>query len=84
MAPSKVHGSGSAGFSAVIRGGAMVMTPSRRNRVAKLLITTTVPPNAPAGYFSMVREIAFPIVVGTRPQDYKVFVAFERNVAGAG
>jgi hypothetical protein len=32
----------------------------------------------------MVREIAFPIVVGTRPEDYKVFVAFERNVPGAG
>ena len=29
----------------------------------------------------MVREIAFPVTVGTRPQDYKVFVAFERNVA---
>ena len=50
----------------------------------KMNVTTTVPPNAPAGYFSMVREIAFPITVGTRPQDYKVFVAFERNVAGAG
>jgi hypothetical protein len=50
----------------------------------KMSISTTIPANAPAGYFSMVREIAFPIVVGTRPQDYKVFVAFERNVAGAG
>jgi hypothetical protein len=50
----------------------------------KMSVTTTIPPDAPAGYFSMVREIAFPLVVGTRPQDYKVFVAFERNVAGAG
>lgn len=50
----------------------------------KLNITTTIPPDAPAGYFSMVREIAFPIMVGSRPQDYKIFVAFERNVAGAG
>jgi hypothetical protein len=50
----------------------------------KMSITTTVPPDQPAGYFSMVREIAFPVTVGTRPQDYKVFVAFERNVAGAG
>lgn len=50
----------------------------------KMSITTTIPPNAPAGYFSMVREIAFPIMVGSRPQDYKIFVAFERNVAGAG
>jgi hypothetical protein len=50
----------------------------------KMNITTTVPPDAPAGYFSMVREIAFPVTVGTRPEDYKIFVAFERNVAGAG
>jgi hypothetical protein len=50
----------------------------------KMSITTTIPPDQPAGYFSMVREIAFPVTVGTRPQDYKVFVAFERNVAGAG
>ncbi len=50
----------------------------------KMNITTTVPPDAPAGYFSMVREIAFPVTMGTRPQDYKIFVAFDRNVAGAG
>jgi hypothetical protein len=50
----------------------------------KMSVTTTIPPDSPAGYFSMVREIAFPIVVGTRPEDYKVFVAFDRNVAGAG
>jgi hypothetical protein len=50
----------------------------------KMKVTTTVPPGAPAGYFSMVREIAFPIVVGTRPEDYKIFVAFQRNVPGAG
>ena len=50
----------------------------------KMTVTTTIPPGGPAGYFSMVREIAFPIVVGTRPEDYKIFVAFDRNVAGAG
>jgi hypothetical protein len=50
----------------------------------KMNVTTTIPPDAPAGYFSMVREIAFPITIGTRPQDYKIFVAFERNVPGAG
>jgi len=50
----------------------------------KMNVTTTIPPDAPAGYFSMVREIAFPVTVGTRPEDYKIFVAFERNVAGAG
>jgi hypothetical protein len=59
---------------------------SQQNTLAtdKMNVTTTIPPGGPAGYFSMVREIAFPIVVGTRPEDYKVFIAFERNVAGAG
>ena len=50
----------------------------------KMNVTTTIPPNTPAGYFSMVREIAFPVTSGTRPEDYKIFVAFERNVADAG
>ena len=48
----------------------------------KMTVTTTVPAGGPAGYFSMVREIAFPIVVGTRPEDYKVFVAFDQPKAG--
>jgi hypothetical protein len=50
----------------------------------KMKVTTTIPPGGPAGYFSMVGQIAFPIVVGTRPQDYKIFLAFDRSVAGAG
>ncbi len=50
----------------------------------KMSVATTIPPNTPAGYFSMVREIAFPIVVGTRPEDYKIFVAFDRNVPNSG
>jgi hypothetical protein len=45
----------------------------------KMTVTTTIPAGGPAGYFSMVREIAFPIVVGTRPEDYKVFVAFDQT-----
>lgn len=59
---------------------------SQQNTLAtdKMNITATIPSGDPAGYFSMVREIAFPIVVGSRPEDYKVFVAFDRNVAGAG
>jgi hypothetical protein len=50
----------------------------------KMTISATVPANDPAGYFSMVREIAFPIQVGTRPEDYKVFVAFDHTQPGAG
>jgi hypothetical protein len=30
----------------------------------------------PVGYFSVVKEISFPVAMGTRVQDYKVFVAF--------
>jgi hypothetical protein len=50
----------------------------------KMKVTTTVPPGQPAGYFSLVKEVSFPVAVGTRPQDYKIFLAFDRNVAGAG
>ena len=59
---------------------------AQRNTLAtdKMKVTTTIPAGAPAGYFSMVREIAFPLVVGTRPEDYKIFVAFDRNVPNAG
>ena len=44
----------------------------------KMSITTTVPSGSPVGYFSMVREIGFPLQVGTRPEDYKIFVAFAK------
>jgi hypothetical protein len=42
----------------------------------RMVVAATVPHDAPVGYFSMVREIAFPIMVGARPEDYKIFVAF--------
>ncbi len=47
-------------------------------------VSTTIPQENPVGYFSVVKEITFPIVMGTRPEDYKVFVAFERSQPGAG
>jgi hypothetical protein len=47
-------------------------------------VSATIPAGAPVGYFSMVREVSFPIQVGTRPEDYKIFVAFERNHPNAG
>jgi len=43
----------------------------------KMTITTTIPADKPVGYFSMVRQISFPVQVGTRPEDYKIFVAFK-------
>jgi hypothetical protein len=47
-------------------------------------VSTTIPQENPVGYFSVVKEISFPITMGTRPEDYKVFVAFERTQPGAG
>jgi hypothetical protein len=47
-------------------------------------VSTTIAQDNQVGYFSVVKEITFPIAMGTRPEDYKVFVAFERNQAGAG
>jgi hypothetical protein len=45
----------------------------------KMTVSATVPPGNPVGYFSMVREITIPIQVGTRPEDYKIFVAFAKG-----
>jgi hypothetical protein len=50
----------------------------------KANVSTIIPTENPVGYFSMVKEITFPISMGMRPEDYKVFVAFERTQAGAG
>jgi hypothetical protein len=43
----------------------------------KAKITTTIPSGNSVGYFSMVREIAFPVQVGTRLEDYEIFVALK-------
>ena len=50
----------------------------------KASVSTIIPSENPVGYFSMVKEITFPISMGSRPEDYKVFVAFERTQPGAG
>jgi hypothetical protein len=39
-------------------------------------VSTVVPLENPVGYFSVVKEISFTIAMGSRVQDYKVFVAF--------
>lgn len=41
----------------------------------RMTVSATIPQGNPVGYFSMVREISFPVQVGTRPEDYKIFVA---------
>ncbi len=47
-------------------------------------LTATIPAGNPVGYFSMVREISFPVVAGSRPEDYKIFVAFDKPGGGQG
>ena len=44
----------------------------------RMSIPATIPQGGTSGYFSMVREISFPIQVGTRPEDYKIFVAIKK------
>ncbi|MGH6737232.1 MAG: hypothetical protein ACRECX_14325 [Methyloceanibacter sp.] len=44
----------------------------------RMSITATIPQGQPVGYFSMVREISFPIQIGTRPEDYKIFVGLAK------
>ena len=43
----------------------------------KVSVRVTIPHNNPVGYFSMVREISFPVRPGTRPEDYKIFVSLK-------
>lgn len=43
----------------------------------KMKVSATIPAGNPVGYFSMVRQIAFPVQVGTRLEDYKIFVALK-------
>lgn len=44
----------------------------------RMSISATIPQGGTSGYFSVVREISFPIQVGTRPEDYKIFVAIKK------
>lgn len=43
----------------------------------KMNVRVTIPANQTVGYFSMVREISFPVQTGTRLEDYKIFVALK-------
>ena len=47
-------------------------------------INVTIPQDDPVGYFSMVKEVTFPLPEGVPPSDYKLFIAFERSTPGAG
>lgn len=62
------------------------VTDEKRTRVTsvKLSVNALVTIEKPIGYFSAVDSVAFKIPEGSRAGDYKVSVAFDRNVPGAG
>lgn len=42
-------------------------------------VSVTLSQDKPIGYFSLVRRVTFDIKPGTRPDDYRLFVAFDRG-----
>jgi hypothetical protein len=62
------------------------LTDRTRNIVSTqdFVIDVTIPADKPVGYFSAVRETAFALAPGTPPQDYQLFIAFDRSAPGAG
>ena len=62
------------------------VTDRTRNVVSsqQVQLSVTISPGNPIGFFSVVQEIAIPLPAGVPPSDYRVFVAFDRNVPGAG
>jgi len=56
-----------------------VTDPNReRIQADQMTVTVDVPADKPIGYFSMVRVVSIPVVEGTRPAEYKLYVAFDR------
>lgn len=62
------------------------VTDKTRNKLKTEVIKVQVEVTAdmPVGYFSVVRVITFPAPNGAPPQNYSVYVAFDRTIPGAG
>lgn len=62
------------------------VTDAKREKIASdsLKVSVDVALDNPIGYFSAVRTVTFPVPEGTRPGEFEVFVAFDRNLPGAG
>lgn len=59
-----------------------VRVASSDQRIIKsdsLRVSTNIPAGNPVGYFSMVREVSFPVATGTRPEDYKIYVGLKQT-----
>lgn len=61
------------------------VTDKDRNKIKSETVNVTVSmsPNQPIGYFSYVRRISFAMPPGSRPSDFKLFIAFDKKVPGA-
>ena len=64
----------------------IAVVDAKRDKVANdtMKISVAVALDKPIGYFSAVREVAFPLAEGARPGEYQVQVAFDRKAPGAG
>lgn len=62
------------------------VTDAKRAKVASdaIKVSVDVALDNPIGYFSAVRTVTFPVPEGSRPGEFEVFVAFDRNLPGAG
>ncbi len=56
------------------------VTDKDRNKIKteKLKIAVNISKESPIGYFSKVKVVKFPITTGTRVEDYKLYVAFDK------
>ncbi len=64
----------------------IAVTDAKRAPVASdsVKLSVAVALDKPIGYFSAVREVAFPLPEGSRPGEFQVQVGFDRKVPGAG
>ena len=62
------------------------MTDLNRDVVATqvMKVKVTVPDDKPYGFFSIVNKTSFPLREGSRPDDYQLFVAFDRAAGESG
>lgn len=58
----------------------IAVTDAKREKIAgdAMKIDVAVALDKPIGYFSAVREISFPLIEGSRPGEYEIFVSFDR------
>ncbi len=62
------------------------VTDAKRAQVAtdKMQVAVDLQIDKPISYFSAVRTITFDVAQGARPGEYKLHVAFDRSIPGAG